>query len=429
MIKSVLHPLFLQHPVICTDTRAIVKNSLFFALKGENFNANIFAKEAIEKGASYAIIDDQEYLLNERFILVDNVLETLQKLALYHREYLGIPIIALTGSNGKTTTKELLHSVLKKKYNVLATKGNLNNHIGVPLTLLSMDKKTELAVIELGANHPNEIKFLSNIAQPNYGLITNFGKAHLEGFGSIEGVVKAKTELYQYLKENDGIVFVNTSDKIQMEKSSQIERITIGKKDADIIVQLESVNPNVIVKFDNMIINSNMIGAYNFSNIAFAIGVGTFFKVNLNDIKKAIENYIPSNNRSQIINKGSNIILLDAYNANPSSMKAALDNFINLNALKKIVILGDMFELGDFSQKEHQVVVDFIKDVNTIEKVVLLGDSFFKTNLPSSKFKKYKDILTFIKEENIDEIKNSYILIKGSRGMRLEKLLEHFSNK
>jgi UDP-N-acetylmuramoyl-tripeptide--D-alanyl-D-alanine ligase len=429
MIKSVLHPLFLQHSVICTDTRAIVKNSLFFALKGENFNANIFAKEAIDKGASYAIIDDQEYLHDERFILVDDVLETLQKLALFHRKYLGIPIIALTGSNGKTTTKELLHSVLKKKYNVLATKGNLNNHIGVPLTLLSMDKNTELAVIELGANHPNEIKFLSNIAQPNYGLITNFGKAHLEGFGSIEGVVKAKTELYQNIKENDGIVFVNASDNIQMEKSSQIERITIGKKDADIIVQLVSAAPNVIVNFDNMIINSNMIGAYNFSNIAFAIGVGEFFKVKLNDIKKAIESYIPSNNRSQTINKGSNTILLDAYNANPSSMKAALDNFINLSALKKIVILGDMFELGDFSQKEHQFVVDFLKDVNTFEKVILLGENFFKTNSSSSKFMKYKDILTFIKEENIEEIKNSYILIKGSRGMQLEKLLEYFSNK
>ena len=422
MIKSVLHPLFLQYPVICTDTRDIKKNSLFFALKGTHFNGNQFAKDALNQGAAYAIIDEQEYLLDERYILVDNVLKTLQDLATYHREYLGINILALTGSNGKTTTKELINAVLQQKFKTVATKGNLNNHIGVPLTLLSMNDKTEFGIVEFGANHPKEIEFLSKIAKPDFGLITNFGKAHLEGFGNLQGVIKTKTELYDFLKENDKLVFVNANDKVQMETSKNINRIIIGEN-ADVSVKLIAVNPFVSVAYKEQIIQSNMIGVYNFSNIAFAIGVGDYFKVSPQKIKNAIENYIPENNRSQLIKKGTNTFLLDAYNANPTSMKAALDNFLQIRVPNKYIILGDMFELGETAEQEHQMLVDYLKDASVI-KIVLLGGNFYKTKLPSNKFTKYKSKKDFLENVSISALSETNFLIKGSRGMQLEKLLE-----
>ena len=422
MIKSVLHPLFLQYPVVCTDTRDIKKNSLFFALKGTHFNGNQFAKDALNQGAAYAIIDEQEYLLDERYILVDNVLKTLQDLATYHREYLGINILALTGSNGKTTTKELINAVLQQKFKTVATKGNLNNHIGVPLTLLSLNDKTEFGIVEFGANHPKEIEFLSKIAKPDFGLITNFGKAHLEGFGNLQGVIKTKTELYNFLKENDKLVFVNANDKVQMETSKIINRIIIGEN-ADVSVKLIAVNPFVSVAYKEQIIQSNMIGVYNFSNIAFAIGVGDYFKVSPQKIKNAIKNYIPENNRSQLLKKGTNSFLLDAYNANPTSMKAALDNFLQLRVPNKYIILGDMFELGETAEQEHQMLVDYLKDASVI-KIVLLGENFYKTKLPSNKFTKYKSKKDFLENVTISALSETNFFIKGSRGMQLEKLLE-----
>lgn len=422
MIKSVLHPLFLEYPNISSDTRNIKENSLFFALKGPNFNGNKFAAEALHKGAKYAIIDEQEYLVDERFILVQDVLQTLQNLAAYHREYLGVKILALTGSNGKTTTKELLQAVLSQKFNTVATKGNLNNHIGVPLTLLSMNTKTEFGVVEFGANHPKEIEFLCKIAKPDFGLITNFGKAHLEGFGSTDGVIKAKTELYDFLKQHKKLAFINANDAVQMDKSKKLKRVTIGKN-ADISISLNSVDPFVSVVFKDVVIHSKMIGAYNFSNIAFAVGVGNYFKVGTSKIKDAIENYTPSNNRSQLIKKGTNTFLLDAYNANPTSMKAALDNFLKLHIQNKYIILGDMFELGSSAEAEHQLIVDYLKDA-LVAKIILLGENFYKTKLPSTKFEKYKNKSDFLKKVSFSALSETNFLIKGSRGMQLEKLLE-----
>lgn len=419
-----LHQLYLTYPTISTDTRSIKNNSLFFALKGDNFDANKFANQALEKGAKYAIIDDKNYQLDNRFILVNNVLDTLQKLATYHREYLQIPIISLTGSNGKTTTKELINAVLQKKYNVVATKGNLNNHIGVPLTLLAMHKDTEIGIVEFGANHPNEIAFLANIAKPNFGLITNFGKAHLEGFGSFEGVIKTKTELYNFLRKTNGIAFVNADDTLQVKKSQDLKRITFGSNKADYLINLLEANPYVSIAFNDEIITSKMIGTYNYSNIAFAVTIGSYFNVALQDIKYAIGNYTPSNNRSQIIEKESNTILLDAYNANPSSMKVALDNFVTLPKKNKIIFLGDMFELGKFAKEEHQNIVDYL-EASIIKNIFLVGDNFFSTNLSSDKIKKFTDLKSLVANENISEIKNATILIKGSRGMQLERLLDY----
>ena len=419
-----LHQLYLTYPTISTDTRSIKNNSLFFALKGDNFDANKFANQALEKGAKYAIIDDKNYELDNRFILVNNVLETLQKLATYHREYLQIPIISLTGSNGKTTTKELINAVLQKKYNVVATKGNLNNHIGVPLTLLAMHKDTEIGIVEFGANHPNEIAFLANIAKPNFGLITNFGKAHLEGFGSFEGVIKTKTELYNFFRKTNGTAFVNADDTLQVKKSQDLKRITFGSNKADYLINLLEANPYVSIAFNDEIITSKMIGTYNYSNIAFAVTIGSYFNVALQDIKYAIGNYTPSNNRSQIIEKESNTILLDAYNANPSSMKVALDNFVTLPKKNKIIFLGDMFELGKFAKEEHQNIVDYL-EASIIKNIFLVGKNFLATNISSDKIKKYTDLKSLVANENISKIKNATILIKGSRGMQLERLVDY----
>jgi UDP-N-acetylmuramoyl-tripeptide--D-alanyl-D-alanine ligase len=424
MIETVLYPLFLKFPKINTDTRAIEKDAIFFALKGANFDGNKFAEQALSKGAAYAVIDDQSYLKDERYILVDDVLKTLQDLASYHRNYLDIPIISLTGSNGKTTTKELINAVLSEKYHTVATKGNLNNHIGVPLTLLAMDSKTEIGIVELGANHPKEIEFLVNIAKPNFGLITNFGKAHLEGFGSFEGVIKTKTELYDYLKSHDELAFVNSMDNIQLEKSNGMKRVLVGQKGADINVDLNNNDsPFVTVNYNDMIIQSNMIGAYNFNNIAFAITIGSYFKVSDTKIKDAISKYKPSNNRSQVINKGTNTILLDAYNANPTSMQAALENFKNVKASKKQVFLGDMFELGNFAKQEHQNIVDLLEKYSL--EAILIGENFYNTETSSTKIKKYKTFNALTNQENLNEIKDSFILIKGSRGMKLERLLDY----
>ena len=424
MIISQLHTLFLKSNSVSTDTRKVVENDLFFALKGENFNGNKFAKNAIEKGASFAIIDDSFYSQGDKYIIVENVLNTLQELARYHRNYLGLKIIALTGSNGKTTTKELINTVLSTKYNTTATIGNLNNHIGVPLTLLSMNTSTEIGIVEMGANHLKEIEFLCSIAQPDFGYITNFGKAHLEGFGGIEGVIKGKSELYYYLKTNNKLVFVNNEDVKQVSLLKDYNKIySFGNsRNNDVTINIEDANPFVISKFKNKIIESKLIGSYNFTNICAAIAIGHYFDIEATSIKDAIENYIPSNNRSQIIIKGSNKIILDAYNANPSSMKAALDNLAQLKDPNKIAILGDMFELGNDAEKEHQFIADYAASFN-FDELLLVGENFYKTNSEGNTYRTFENFknITLLKS-----IKDTTILIKGSRGMALERLLKIF---
>lgn len=412
-----LYKLYIAHGLVDTDTRSIRKNTLFFALKGENFNGNKFAEEAINKGASYAVIDEVEYETSEKLILVKDVLETLQELANYHRNQLKIPIIALTGSNGKTTTKELINAVLSTKYKTTATLGNLNNHIGVPLTLLSMNKDTEIGIVEMGANHAKEIDFLSRIANPDYGYITNFGSAHLEGFGSLDGVVKAKSELYDFLRAHNKKVFVNPTDEKQVERTEGIETITFEES-----IKFIEANPFVKLSYKNIDVLSNLIGAYNFANISAAITIGNYFNVSLEQIKNAIENYVPSNNRSQVINTETNKVILDAYNANPTSMKAALESFSKLHGNNKIIILGDMFELGEYSSKEHQNIVDMIEKLD-LNKAFLIGDNFYKTITECKKFKNFYEFEDYVKNNPIE---NSTILVKGSRGMALERIVESF---
>lgn len=421
-----LHNIFLKSEGIVIDTRKIIKESIFFAIKGEKFDANTFTEEALNNGASYVVIDNKEYFIDQRTILVDNVLKTLQELAKYHRTYLNIPIIALTGSNGKTTTKELINQVLSQKYNTKATIGNLNNHIGVPLTLLSFSKNTEIGIVEMGANHQKEIEFLCNLANPDYGYITNFGKAHLEGFGGIEGVIKGKSEMYNYLNTNQKTVFVNLDDKLQEEKTRTIKRYTFSQSqndDADIKITKTTANPLVRIEFNYIEINSNLIGLYNSNNIAAAITIGNFFNVPNLDIKKAIESYIPENNRSQIILKNSNEIILDAYNANPSSMLLALENFIQLDKKNKIIIIGDMFELGNESDYEHKNIIKFLEKIDEIN-CFFIGNYFYKNKISKNNFSFFKDFEQFKSYLNIHTLSNNTILIKGSRGIALERVLE-----
>ena len=414
-----LYSYYTQHFLVDTDTRKIRENTIFFALKGNNFNGNEFAERALELGAKYAVVDEAKYKTNDAIFLVNDVLQTLQKLANYHRKQLKIPVIGLTGSNGKTTTKELIYSVLKQRYKAIATQGNLNNHIGVPLTLLSIQPEHEMAIIEMGANHQKEIEFLSNICEPDFGYITNFGKAHLEGFGGVEGVIKGKSELYTYLKENNKTAFVNPNDTIQMEKTGTINRILF---DIDAISFVD-VNPFVQLKFGDTIVQSQIIGAYNFTNIAAAITIGMHFNVDKESIAKAIENYVPENNRSQIIEKSGKTIILDAYNANPSSMEVALTNFASLKKGQKLAILGDMFELGEDSEIEHQKIVD---KVNCLKlDAFFIGEHFYKTETNQPKFKTFDEFASFIKKNPMHQ-KN--LLIKGSRGMRLERVLDVFTS-
>ena len=424
-----LHDIFLKHRTICTDTRKIKKDCLFFALKGDNFNGNQFATDAISKGAKFAVIDEKELKINSNYILVKNVLRTLQELAKYHRSYLGVKIIGLTGSNGKTTTKELINSVLNKRYKTVATSGNLNNHIGVPLTLLKMDKTTEIGIVEMGANHLKEIEFLCEIAEPDYGYITNFGKAHLEGFGSEQGVIKGKSELYDYLKTNNKLIFINNEDQTQLKQLGDYQNfLKFGFTDDVTKIEFIEANPFVVSQFNNSKIDSKLIGSYNFTNISAAIAVGNYFKVPDSLIKEAIEAYTPENNRSQIINRNSNKIILDAYNANPTSMKAALDNLAQLKDSKNVAILGDMFELGENAKKEHQTIAEYALSLN-IDGVYLVGFNFYNSQIDSKQityFKSFEDLNTSI---NLNDFQNSTILIKGSRGMALERLLNNKSSQ
>ena len=417
-----IYNLYIQFYKVTTDTRSDLKNSIFFALKGDNFNGNQYAADALRKGANFAIIDEVAFQTDIRMILVEDVLSTLQQLATYHRQQLKIPIIALTGSNGKTTTKELVNAVLSEKFNCVATKGNFNNHIGVPLTLLSMQKDVEIGVVEMGANHPNEIDDLCKIALPDFGYITNFGKVHLEGFGSLEGVIEAKTELYRHLKQNNKIVFVNANDQVQMERSENINRITFATPTSDYPIEFISADPFVNLKFDKYIVKSKLIGKYNYLNMATAIVIGKYFQVPDVKIKEAIEDYIPTNNRSQIIEKSSNKIILDAYNANPNSMKVALENLSQLTDKNKIAILGDMFEIGENSFAEHKIIVDMAQKIQ-LDYLVLIGEKFSEIKTSFVSTKQFKDFEDFKNNFNQNKITNTTILIKASRGMALERIL------
>lgn len=419
-----IHSLFLKCNSVSIDTRKIEPNSLFVAIKGDNFDANTFAKEALEKGASYVIIDNDTYYIDQRTILVKNSLEALQELAKFHRDYLKLPIIALTGSNGKTTTKELIHVVLSKKFNTKATVGNLNNHIGVPLTLLSFNSQTEIGIVEMGANHKKEIEFLCNLAKPDFGYITNFGKAHLEGFGGVEGVIEGKSEMYNYLSENDKLCFINLEDPIQVQKSKALKSYSFGvnKESANINIKSIEANPFVVIKYSNTVISSHLIGLYNSNNINAAITIGKYFEVDDVAIKEALESYIPENNRSQLLTKGTNQIILDAYNANPSSMAVAIENFIQLDKLNKIAILGDMFELGAESLAEHKSIVNLLSEE---EKTIcyFIGKDFYHNKMDKNNFYFFESFEQFTEVLKQNKFEDQMILIKGSRGMALERTL------
>lgn len=423
MTIAQIHQLFLKHSTVCTDTRKITKDCIFFALKGDNFNGNTYASEALKKGAAYAVVDEKEYAINNKFILVDDVLQALQQLGKYHRKQCKAKVIGLTGSNGKTTTKELIKAVIQKKYKTIATIGNLNNHIGVPLTLLTIKEETEYAIVEMGANHLKEIEFLSSLAEPDYGYITNFGKAHLEGFGSTEGVIQGKSELYNYLTTNQKHVFLNADDPIQKSKlGTYVKKIGFSSNNSNYFkIELLGADPFVTIQVEDTTITSNLVGAYNFTNCCAAIIMGKYFNISLPQIKEAIESYVPANNRSQILEQGGYKIILDAYNANPTSMAAALDNFNGIKAAHKIVFLGDMFELGNTAAIEHQEIADKACKMN-FTTTFLVGENFAKAKTEATQLATFNDLKKYLKEHPLQP--NSNILIKGSRGMALERILD-----
>ncbi len=422
-----LYQLFQQSNGVTTDTRKIGKGQLYFALKGDNFNGNTFAAKAIENGANYSIIDEQDFKLNERCILVNDVLATLQQLANYHlHQVKPKTILGITGSNGKTTTKELVHAVLSTTFNTHYTKGNLNNHIGIPLTLLEMASNTEIAVIEMGANHQKEIESYCKYVEPTHGIITNCGKAHLEGFGGVEGIRKGKGELYDYLKQHDGLVFVNGDDEILLDMLQQrnfSNHISYGNKPTNTTHSVILVdNPFLKIRFEDIEIASNLFGSYNYSNIMCAIAVGKYFGVDNSQIKQAIENYQPTNARSQMVHKDGYQLILDAYNANPTSMQHALESFSKSSSKNKIVILGDMFELGEYAAIEHQKIADLAIELK-FEKIVLVGHEFSKskTNANVLKFQNSTEAHEWFKQQRFT---NAEILLKGSRSMKMERVLD-----
>ena len=435
MEKKDLYALFQQHPIVTTDSRDVPEGSMFFALKGETFDGNAYAKAALEQGAAYAIIDEKEYAEegNERLILVEDVLVALQQLAKYHRVHLGTPIIGITGTNGKTTTKELIATVLKKKYNVLYTQGNFNNHIGVPKTLLQLRKEHDIAVIEMGANHPGEIKTLVEIVLPDFGIITNVGKAHLLGFGSFEGVIRTKGELYDFLRAIQGTAFINNDNPHLQGISKGLKLVKYGQQEADdLLVKGELVECNPFLKFQwrhlstvncqLSTVQTHLIGSYNLDNALAAACIGTYFEVPANDISAALEAYTPSNNRSQLTITQDNKLVVDAYNANPTSMRAALDNFRLIKSEHKMCILGQMGELGEVSDEEHQKVIDLIGE-GGFEQVWLVGENFAKTSHPANYrlFANVEEVKTAIATQ---KPKGFLILIKGSNSNKLVQTVE-----
>ncbi|SBW06335.1 UDP-N-acetylmuramoyl-tripeptide--D-alanyl-D-alanine ligase [uncultured Dysgonomonas sp.] len=424
---SDLYNIYKKYPEISTDTRNSPKDSIFFALKGANFNGNEYAEKAIDQGCAYAVVDEEKYATRPNIILVKDSLETLQELARYHRkQFIKKPIIAITGTNGKTTTKELIYSVLSQEYNVLATQGNLNNHIGVPLTLLRIKKEHEIVIVEMGASHVGEIRFLAEMALPNYGLITNVGHAHIEGFGSFENVVKAKGELYEFIRSTkDGKIFIDYSNSLLREMSEGITSIYYGlEENLFISGKVTSISPFLALewKFGNKRnkVQTNMIGEYNLSNALAAITIGKYLGVKASLICKAIEEYVPTNNRSQLKKTEKNMLIIDAYNANPTSMHAALENFDHMDVNHKVLILGDMKELGPDTDMEHQKIADYINDHN-FDRVMFIGDNFSRVNTKYPRFKNLDHLKEYLEK---DPIVDSYVLLKGSRGVQLEKCID-----
>lgn len=424
-----LYRIFRNNPVITTDSRNIEPDSLFFALKGDSFNGNKFAVEALNKGAVYAIIDEKEFEMPGKTILVENVLQALKDLASLHRKTLGLPILAITGTNGKTTTKELVSAVLARKYNVSFTQGNLNNHIGVPLTLLKMNESTEFGVVEMGANHPGEIAELCEIADPDYGIITNIGKAHLEGFGSFEGVIQTKTELYRFLQKKNGLVFYNKSNPLLEKLTGNIaNKISYGEKDANLVAEPIVSPPYLHLKANFpkgvLYLNTQLTGNYNFENVLAAACIGNHFRVDPLEIQKALKVYQPKNNRSQLIVKNNLRITMDAYNANPTSMQASIKSFMQIASGETSLILGDMLELGEYSTDEHTTILELLKSYPECN-VYLVGDNFFEIageyNYPA--FENVDSLCETLKKTPIT---NGNVLIKGSRGIHLEKVLNYF---
>lgn len=424
-----LYTRYLKNPIICTDTRAIQQHCLFFALKGEKFDANTFAANALEAGAAYAIIDNADYAINDRCILVEDVLTTLQDLARHHRNQLSIPVIGLTGSNGKTTTKELINAVLRTKYKTHATRGNLNNHIGVPLTILSIGAEVEIAIIEMGANHKKEIEFLCTIAQPTHGLITNIGHAHLEGFGGFEGVKTGKSELYKWLANAKGYTFIYKDNAILMElvQSTGLNEVVFYGTDLmnPISGNLEKSDPYLQITWNKAgkqyHTRTNLTGTYNFENILGAICIGDFFGVSPLEINQGLMNYQPNNNRSQLTITTYNQVICDFYNANPSSMEAALKNLKALSAEKKVAIIADMFEMGEASAEQHRKIAELANRMN-LDQVILIGKDFYanKSGLTGTFFEDTVAAKTYLEQH---PVKDSLVLLKGSRGMALEQLL------
>ena len=415
---SELYKIYQKHPNVSIDSRNVKENSIFFSIKGPNFDGNKYAKKAISNGAKYAIVNDKKLAAKNNFIFFEDTLKALQTLANFHRKKLKIPIIAITGTNGKTTSKDLIKECLGTQINTAYTKGNLNNHIGVPLTLLEIKLSDNVAIIEMGANHPKEIKELCNIAEPNYGIITNIGLAHLEGFKSIDGVKKTKKELYDYIKSKNGKIFINSDDKVLNDISSGIEKISYGLK-GNISGKIDSNKSLLKINYQDNIIQSNLLGDFQFYNIMLSICIANYFGIKTKNIVSAISEYIPKNNRSQIINKEKNKIILDAYNANPSSMKASLESFKKNSELNKICIIGDMLELGDYSDSEHKKIIGLVSKLNL--KCYFVG-SIFKSILGNNSFTSNKELINEIKENPIE---GYTIFIKGSRGIKLEELVKY----
>lgn len=424
-----LHEIFLTHPKITRNSKEVKEGDIFWALKGDRFDGNRFAEEALDKGAHIAVIDDKKknIVKEKRFFYVEDSLKALQELGQFHRKYVGMPTIAITGSNGKTTTKELVNAVLSQRYRTAATYKNLNNHIGVPLTLLDIPEDTDIAIVEMGTNHFGEIETLTKIVDPDFGIITSIGKAHLEEFKDLDGVLKEKSALFDYLKQKGGMSFVNLDDPLVKKAADGMKSYTFSYRnhpDADVQLQDISERPELKIRLNNTEIQTQITGKYNLSNIGYAIATGKFFNLSDDEIKQALEHYTPKDMRSQIVEQNGNLIILDAYNANPTSMKAALNNLLQMSGKRKVAVLGDMFELGNKAAAEHQAITDFVRK-HDIE-AYLIGENFEQTQTDLPKFKTTQD---FIDSGIFDKIKDADILIKGSRGMALEKILQKIDNQ
>ena len=422
---ELLYELFKKSYAVSTDSRTLQNNCIFVALKGEHFDGNDFAFKVASDGIAGAVIADRKDLPeHERLFIVDDSLSTLQKLAHHHRMTLKTPVIGITGTNGKTTTKELVSAVLSQKLNTIFTQGNFNNHLGVPLTLLRIKPETEIAVVEMGANHPNEISQLANIAMPDFGLITNIGKAHLEGFGSIEGVINTKNEMYRHIAHNNGMLFVNNDNNLLLNLSKDIRRFTYGTSlNSDVQGEILSSNPFLSIKWNNNTINTQLIGDYNFENVMAAIAIGKYFNVDDNQIIRAIESYSPTNSRSQVIKTADNTLILDAYNANPTSMNCAINNFHHICDKKNLLIIGDMRELGQESEKEHETIFNKISELG-FNNVYFVGSEFSKVAKESkySTFENTAELCEFLKNKKLS---GYHILIKGSNSIHLNKVVEY----